>query len=198
MNIVDLNNTFKYDKIVINLNNENCLAFNANTTDYYINLVEPLKNIVYIKMLKASVKTTNAMNNQLTYEKFEPIYVSINDYDRSISYLKSNQVSTSNYYLNNQDFLNNVVSVLTTNTTVFDTAKYFDIIPYSALDFSDVSYGQTSFDWTDPSVYVLNPPEQTLRRLTIQFRDKTFKLFNTSVLTHFNLSICVYFIKNRV
>ena len=198
MNIVDLNNTFKYDKVVINLNNENCLAFNANTTDYYINLVEPLKNIVYIKMLKASVKTTNAMNNQLTYEKFEPIYISINDYDRSISYLKSNQVSTSNYYLNNQDFLNNVVSVLTTNTTVFDTAKYFDIIPYSALDFSDVSYGQTSFDWTDPSVYVLNPPEQILKRLTIQFRDKTFKLFNTSVLTHFNLSICVYFIKNRV
>lgn len=199
MNIVDLNNTFKYDKVVINLNNHNCLAFNANTTDYYINLVEPLKNVVYIKMLKASVKTTTAtMDNQLTYEKFEPIYISINDYDRSVSYLKSNQVSTSNYYLNNQDFLNNIVSVLTTNTTVFDTAKYFDIIPYSALDFSDVSYGQTSFDWTDPSVYVLNPPEQTLRRLTIQFRDKTFKLFNTSVLTHFNLSICVYFIKNRV
>jgi hypothetical protein len=198
MNIVDLNNTFKYDKIVINLNNENCLAFNTNKTDYYVNLVEPLKNVVYIKMLKASIKSTNAMDNQLSYEKFDPIHISINDYERSVSYIKGNKVSTSNYYLTNDDFANNVISILTTNTTVFDAAKYFDIIPYSGVSFSDVTYSQTSIDWSDPSVYILNPPDPNLRRLKIEFRDRTFKLFDTSVLTHFNLSICVYFIKNRV
>jgi hypothetical protein len=47
-------------------------------------------------------------------------------------------------------------------------------------------------------VYILNPPEPNLRRLNIEIRDKSFNLFDTSVLTDFNLSICAYIIKNRV
>jgi hypothetical protein len=57
---VDLNNTFKYDKIVINLNSSNCLEFTSGKTNYYINLVEPLKNVIYIKMIRASVKTNSS------------------------------------------------------------------------------------------------------------------------------------------
>jgi hypothetical protein len=173
MSMVDLNNTFKYDKIVINLNNHNCLQFNTAETNFYVDLVEPIKNIIYVKILKASVLTANAMKSQpLLYEKNEPIYISLNDYNRSISYIKNN--GTFNY------------------------VNYFDIIPYSTDPSSEISYCQTMFDWTDPSVYILNPPEQSLKRLSIQFMDKTFKPFNISVLTHFNLSICVYFIKSRV
>jgi hypothetical protein len=173
MSAVDLNNTFKYDKVVINLNSSNCLMFNASETDFYINLVEPIKNVIYIKILKTSiVSTTSIKNTPLSYEKYDPIYITLNDYYRSNSYIKNNDA--------------------------FDCAKYFDLIPYSYADNSDISYSQTSSDWTDPSVYVLNPPEQILRRLNIQFRDKLFKLFDTSILTHFNLSICIYFIKNRV
>ena len=175
MSTIDLNNTFKYDKVVINLNNHNCLTTNSAETSFYVDLVEPIKNVVYIKILKATILSPNNnpfKSSPLLYEKYEPVYVSINDYNRAVSYIKTN--GTFNY------------------------VNYFDIIPYSDTNYSDVSYGQTSFDWTDPSVYVLNPPEQILKRLNIDFRDKTFKLFDTSVLTHFNLSICVYFIKNRV
>ena len=50
---VDLNNTFKYDKIVINLNSTNCLEFTKDKSDYYINLAEPLKNVIYIKMIRS-------------------------------------------------------------------------------------------------------------------------------------------------
>jgi hypothetical protein len=170
---IDLNNSFKYDKVVINLNNHNCLTINPNETSFHVNLVEPIKNIVYIKLLKASIITTAAIknNDQLLYIKYDPIYISINDYERSQSYLNNNGV--------------------------FDVVKYFDLIPYSTDTFSDISNSHVSFDWTDSSVYILNPPEPNLKRLNIVFRDKYFKTFNTSILTHFNLSICLYYIKNR-
>ena len=173
MNEADLKNTFKYDKVVINLNNHNCLTVDATKTNFYFNLSEPIKNVVYVKILRASILSAGAMKNApLLYERYEPIYIALNDYHRSVSYIKNN--STFNY------------------------ANYFDLIPYSDINYSDISYSQASFDWSDPSVYVLNPPEQSLKRLNIEFRDKSFNLFNTTVLTHFNLSICVYYIKNRV
>jgi hypothetical protein len=170
---INTNNSFKYDKVVINLNNHNCLTINPDETSFYVNLVEPVKNIVYIKILKASIITTADIknNNQLLYIKYDPIYISINDYERSQSYLN-----------NNGDF---------------DVVKYFDLIPYSTDTFSDISNSHVSFDWTDSSVYILNPPEPNLKRLNIVFRDKYFRPFNTSILTHFNLSICLYYIKNR-
>jgi|694.fasta_scaffold01097_2 hypothetical protein len=192
MATVDLNNSFKYDKVVINLNSSNCLVNNPSATNYYINLVEPLRNVIYVKMLKASVLTNNTIVPLLSYNKYDPIYIAVNDYDRSVSYIKSTQVLNSNY------LLNSVPKVLSTSNVVFDTAKYFDIIPYSKETFSEISYSQASFDWTDPSVYILNPPEPNLRRLNIEIRDKSFNLFDTSVLTDFNLSICAYIIKNRV
>jgi hypothetical protein len=197
---VDLNNTFKYDKIVINLNSDNCLYINNNKTNYYINLVEPLKNVIYIKILKASVTTDSAIiNNSLNYKKNDPIYIAINDYDRSLSYIKSIQTTiTSNYYIGST--LTNVVE----NKEVFDSVNYFDLIQFNddiksnSHNHSEISYTQTSFDWSDPSVYILNPPEQSLKRFNIQIKDKTFQLFSTSILLNFNISICVYVIKNRV
>jgi len=193
MNSVDLNNTFKYDKIVINLNSSNCLTIKPNTTDYYINLVEPLKNVIYVKMLNASVLTNSTIVPTLSYNKYDPIYIAVNDYDRSLSYIKSTQISTSNY-----TNANNVMVTKETSNVVFDTAKYFDVIPYSNDTFSTITYSQASFDWSDPSVYILNPPEPNLRRLSIEIRDKQFKPFSTSILTDFHLAICVYVIKNRV
>ena len=72
---VDLNNTFKYDKIVINLNSTNCLEFTKDKSDYYINLAEPLKNVIYIKMIRASVKTSALTT--LSYNKLEDLFFNL-------------------------------------------------------------------------------------------------------------------------
>jgi hypothetical protein len=190
----DLNNTFKYDKIVINLNSTNCLQ-NASDSSYYINLSESLKNVVYIKMLKASVKTS-ALMTTLSYNKFDPIYIAINDYDRSVSYKIFTEITPNTI----KDIITGTVSNTGTNSSniVFHPFNYFDLIPYSTDLYSDISYNQNSFDWSDPSVYILNPPEQNLRRFNIQIKDKNFNFFNNTNLVNFNLSICVYVIKNRV
>ena len=196
----DLNNTFKYDKIVINLNSSNCLQNSPQTTEssYYINLAEPLKNVVYIKMLKASVKT-GALMTTLSYNKFDPIYIAINDYDRSVSYKIFTEITPNT----TKNISTGEVTLTGTNSSniVFNPLNYFDLIPYSndsIVPYSDISYNQNSFDWSDPSVYILNPPEQNLRRFNIQIKDKNFNFFNNTNLVNFNLSICVYVIKNRV
>jgi hypothetical protein len=190
----DLNNTFKYDKIVINLNSSNCLQNASDSSSYYINLSESLKNVVYIKMLKASVKT-GALNTNLFYNKFDPIYIAINDYDRSVSYKIFTEITPNTS-------TDKSTGVVTNNgnssNIVFNPFNYFDLIPYSTDLYSDISYNQSSFDWSDPSVYILNPPEQNLRRFNIQIKDKYFNFFNNINLVNFNLSICVYVIKNRV
>ena len=97
MSSVDLKNIFKYDKIVMNLNDQNCLSINPSETCFYVDLVEPIKNIVFVKILRASITSTTAINttSHLLYKKNDPIHLSINDYDRSLSYLKSIQVSTN-------------------------------------------------------------------------------------------------------
>ena len=190
----DLNNTFKYDKIVSNLNSSNCLQNASDSSSYYINLSESLKNVVYIKMLKASVKT-GALNTNLFYNKFDPIYIAINDYDRSVSYKIFTEITPNTS-------TDKSTGVVTNNgnssNIVFNPFNYFDLIPYSTDLYSDISYNQSSFDWSDPSVYILNPPEQNLRRFNIQIKDKYFNFFNNINLVNFNLSICVYVIKNRV
>ena len=193
----DLNNKFKYDKIVINLNSENCLQ-NLNESSYYINFAEPLKNVVYIKMLKASVKT-GALNANLSYNKFDPIYIAINEYDRSASYKKFTEIIPNT--LKNKDTGEVTYAGTNSSNIVFNPFNYFDLIPYSndsTVPYSDISYNQNSFDWTDPTVYILNPPEQNLKRFNIVIKDKYFNTFSNTNLLNFNLSICVYVIKNRV
>ena len=163
----DLNNKFKYDKIVINLNSENCLQNPINESSYYINLAEPLKNVVYIKMLKASVKT-GALNTNLSYNKFDPIYIAINEYDRSASYKKFTEIIPNT--LKNKDTGEVTYAGTNSSNIVFNPFNYFDLIPYSndsTVPYSDISYNQNSFDWTDPTVYILNPPEQNLKRFNI-------------------------------
>jgi hypothetical protein len=152
-----------------------------------------LRNVVYIKILSITIPNSGSFETEYNMKQYDPIYICLNDYNRSKTYINSVNISTSNY-LNSSG----VTIYKNTSNLLFNTGKYFDYVPYSASDFSTISYTQSSFDWTDPTVYILNPPEPNLRRLNIEIKDKLFNLFNTTTLTGFNLTICVYFMKNRV
>jgi hypothetical protein len=194
MKDADLNNAFKYDKIILSIDGKSCLSTNPDKSSYYLDLLEPLRNVVYIKILSAVIPNSGSFETLYKMNKNDPIYICLNDYNRSKTYINSVNISTSNY-------LNSSGVTLYKNTSnyLFNTAEYFELFIYKAgSSDSTVSYTQASFDWTDPTVYILNPPEPNLRRLNIEIKDKKFNLFNTSTLTGFNLTICVYFMKNRV
>ena len=174
MNEADLNNAFKYDKIILSIDGSSCSTLNSSKASYYIDLLEPLRNVVYIKILSAVIEHSSSIGSQYNYKNLDNIYICLNDYNKSKAYFKKSDLSTT-------------------------VLQYFDSVSYNAgSDFSTKSYTQSSFDWTDPTVYILNPPEPNLRRLDIEIKDKTFNIFNTSTLNNFNLTICIYFMKNRV
>jgi adenine C2-methylase RlmN of 23S rRNA A2503 and tRNA A37 len=50
MKEADLNNAFKYDKIILNIDAKSCLTTNPSNASYYIDLLEPLRNVVYMGM----------------------------------------------------------------------------------------------------------------------------------------------------
>lgn len=195
MNEADLNNAFKYDKIILSIDGKSCLSINPTKSSYYLDLLEPLRNVVYIKILNARIEHSPSILSQYNYKRYDPIYISINNYNRSKTYINSVNIFTSNY-LNSSG----ITIYKDTSNLLFNTAQYFDSLSYSGQgnDFSTLSYTQASFDWTDPTVYILNPPEPNLRRFNIEIKDKKFDLFDTTTLTEFNLTICVYFMKNRV
>jgi hypothetical protein len=169
---VSLDNTKDYDKIIMYINSKNGI-FQNDDFNFYINIDEPIKNIACIKLTNIQVISNTE------YDHDDIFYIELNNYDRVVSYIK------------NAD-------------NDFNVIKYFDNVQYTgevlALSkySSSVSYNSASFDWSDPSVYLLNPPEPSLHRFDITLRDKDYKIINRSNIDSLKLSICLYYIKKNV
>jgi hypothetical protein len=177
--IVDLNNTSEYDKQIIHLDSANGIYNSADAFDFYIKFENPIKNISSVKILEASI-ILNTKNGHRTTLNFDDIYYfELNNYDRVISYKNT--------------------------ATTFNTYKYFDAIQYNHADHNTnhlskfkLFYSLGSSNWTDPTIYTLNPIEQNCTRFTIRIRDKNFNILNKLVEESFKLTICVYTIKKNI
>ena len=172
---VSLDNTKEYDKVVIYINSINGIFQNTTDFKFYINIDEPIKNIAFIKLMNIQVISNYA------YTDDDIFYIELNNYDRVVSYIK------------NPDNDN------------FNVIKYFENVQYtgevllsSAKKSSRVSYNSSSIDWSDPSVYLLNPPEPTLRRFDITLRDKDYQIINKNYIDALKMSICLYYINKNV
>jgi hypothetical protein len=74
----------------------------------------------------------------------------------------------------------------------------FEGVPVINNYISNVSHISSATNFSDPTIYVLNPPEPNLTRFQISLRDKHFKKIAKSDINYLNLSICVYSIKKNV
>ena len=180
--IVDLNNTSEYEKQIIHLDSANGIYNSADAFDFYIKFENPIKNISSVKIIEASI-VLNTIENAITSYRtlnFDDIfYIELNNYDRIF------------YYKNTQ--------------TTFNTYKYFEAISYNHADYHTNAlsrfrnfYSLASSNWTDPTIYTLNPIEQNCTRFTIRIRDKNFNILNKLVEESFKLTICVYTIKKNI
>ena len=176
--IVDLNNTSEYEKQIIHLDSANGIYNSANAFDFYIKFENPIKNISSVKILEASI-VLNTKNSYRTLNFDDIFYIELNNYDRIF------------YYKN--------------TPTTFNTHKYFEAISYNHADYHINAlsrfrnfYSLASSNWTDPTIYTLNPIEQNCTRFTIRIRDKNFNILNKLVEESFKLTICVYTIKKNI
>ena len=176
---VDLNNTNEYDKQVIFLDSKNGTYNDNNSFDFYIKFEDPIKNISNVKIIDASLILKSLASRILNND--EIYYIELNDYHRTFSY----------------------INILDKNMTF----KYFDHIYYNKSDHNEtlgklskfkVSYPATLSNWTDPSLYTLNPIAHNITRFTIKIKDKDLNVLTKEDGDSFNMTICVYTIKKNI
>lgn len=149
---------------------------NASDTHYYIpRLIYLTTAILYFKPVR-----------RISYNSI--FYIELNNYDRVHS------------YINKYNSCNTVVN--------YNTVKYFDTLHYNGTTESSLVlyniknyYSLASSNWTDPTVYILNPPETSCNRFTVTIRDKDFKILRFGDYLDeesFNMTICVYTIKKNI
>ena len=152
------------------------IPINDTETYYYI------PKTIYFKTAVLYFKPVRRITYNSTF------YVELNNYDRVHS------------YINKYDSCNTVVN--------YNTVKFFDTLNYAGATESSLVlykiknyYSLASSNWTDPTVYILNPPETSCNRFTITIRDKDFNILKFGDYLNeesFNMTICDYTIKKNI
>lgn len=161
-----------------NLVSGNYISIPINGTDTYYYIPK----IIYFKTAILYFKPVRRITYNSTF------YVELNNYDRVHS------------YINKYDSCNSIVN--------YNTVKCFDTLNYAGTTESSLVlykiknyYSLASSNWTDPTVYILNPPETSCNRFTITIRDKDFNILKFGDYLNeesFNMTICVYTIKKNI
>jgi hypothetical protein len=152
------------------------IPINDTETYYYI------PKTIYFKTAVLYFKPVRRITYNSTF------YVELNNYDRVHSYIAK------------YDSCNSVVN--------YNTVKFFDTLNYAGATESSLVlykiknyYSLASSNWTDPTVYILNPPETSCNRFTITIRDKDFNILKFGDYLNeesFNMTICAYTIKKNI
>lgn len=68
-----------YDKTLIYLDNSNMIKASVDKCDFYIDILEPIRNVLYIKSVSSSIKFNN------TTQDGNSVYISLNNYNKMMS-----------------------------------------------------------------------------------------------------------------
>jgi hypothetical protein len=169
-----------YNKTIIEIDSTNA-TFNGNVCDFYVDILEPLKNVKCIKLIRSSV--TIKPKQQLAGSAIvddDPIYVIMNGYNRLSSVVNGSIIDSFEMLL-----LSLTKSYGITNSTSFTSTS-------SVTYMNEYTH---SFQEDDISVHVLNPCEPTLKRFNIQLVNKANKVIPKADVDRFKMILCIYTLK---
>ena len=173
------------DKSIIYIDSANAIWNSESVQNFYIDILEPIKNALYISIINATILLTpTSQLNGNVIKDGDQVYINLNEYDR---------ISTN---------INNSM------------VRYFEKIPLNLTDKYELIYLQnanglpaefsfstnyvTSCNINDSHTYVLNPVEPNLKRFNIQIYDKNNKIINKSDIIRFSMTICVYYNRKKL
>lgn len=152
------------DKTLVYINNANSSFLKGS---YITKFLNPIKDVVFIKIIKADIKitekTTKTINSNAIVEG-DNVYLELNDYNRliinfpnsSISFFEAIQIGNENRIYKNE---------------------------YSCM----------SGNYNDVNTYILNPIEANLSRLELRVYDKEGNLIrDAEEIGHLSLTLCIY------
>lgn len=170
------------DYRILIIDSENVIYANNNPNifSFYVNLAQPIRDVYKIKVLHAAVSIVNSNllpSSGAAIKNLDPIYIDINNYNRTNSIIINNGIANNLYYYDSIIIdINKVMqpTVLTENTTMFN-------------NFND-----------NEGDFIIDPIEPQLGRININLYDKTNSLLTKTKINRFLIKICVYFNKKKI
>lgn len=165
--------TIEYKIIIIDSDNVHYINNNTNQYNFYVDILEPLRDVYKIKILydALSIPLSNLTDASKT-KNLDTIYLYLNDYSR---------IKTSLITANNID----------------TDLSYFDSI---TIDLNKIKINQGVNDITmfndfnvNEADYILNPIAPQLNRINIQLRNKKNELVDKTYATRFFMKLCIYY-----
>jgi hypothetical protein len=181
---MDINDILSFDKSIIQIDTNSAIWNDSTNMSFYIDILEPIKNVLYITIIKSSITVLDATENLngSPIIDLDPVYINLNNYNRLISTYTNN---------NNKNILN-----------------YFEIIPLNLTDkypTIHLNYNKISFTNSyvstgtlmDSHLFKLNPIEPNLKRFNIDLYDKNNNILKQSEISRFTMTLCVYYNKKK-
>lgn len=179
------------EKRIVYINSSNCKYIDATKASFFYNLLDPIRDAVYIKIMKAEVIVNPSNNiNNVKIEDGDPIFVNMNNYNR--------------LYASVRDDMSKDPDNDSKNVKCFEcislniTDKYGGgTVPTKLVSFK-TEYTATGCSINDTNTYILDPVEPNLKRLDITLYDKKYNLINKADINVFNMILCIYSNKKKI
>lgn len=170
------------DRTLIYINSSNATFMSNDLCMFYVNMIEILKDVLYIKILRSEViiNPSKTLNGNVINDT-DPIFVNMNDYKRILTTIKKTVGNDDNF--NNCKFFDQI------NLNISE--RFCGrAIPDANISFRNES--STSFNISDPYMLIMNPNENLLNKLQISLYDKNNELIKRSDIIKFNMTVCIY------
>lgn len=170
-----MNNEDKLNKTVLYISSDNASFISNTDFEFNYDLVEPIKNVLYIKLMRTEVflNPSNSINGN-TIQDGDPIFVSIKNHNRMAINIKGNNVKCFEYIL-----LNITEKFGNTNT------------PTKVVSFK-TEYTSPGCHANDVNIVTLNPVEPILAKFEFQLYDKNYNIIPKSAISKFAMTMCIY------
>jgi hypothetical protein len=174
-------NDVTLDKRVVYINSSNATFVDQNNFDFFYNLLEPIRDVVYIKLMKAEVILNPSLPmNGKPVEDSDPIFINLKNYNRLFVNVASKNISCFEYISLNM------------------IEKYgYSTVPNKFLSFKN-EYTATGCTINDTNTFVVNPIDATLNRFDIQLYDKEYVIIPKNSIKAFIMVLCIYSQKKKM
>lgn len=165
----------KLSKTVLYISSSNGTFINSNNFEFYYDLVEPIKNALYIKLMRTEVflNPDSSINGNVIQDG-DPIYVGVKNYNRMAINVAGNNVKCFEY------ILLNITERFGPNPT-----------PNKIVSFK-TEYTSPGCHANDVNIVALNPVEPIIAKFEIQLYDKNFQIIPKASISKFAMTACIY------
>ena len=182
------------DKYIVYIDSRNA-KYNDNTLyDFYIDIQEPIKNVMYIKIMDTNllldihgtVDPEGYINNNIILD-LDPVFINLNEYDRMTANIDTEYAIKC---------FDSITLDKSSNTLEYDVLS--SIPGPSKLNFSSVKdKNNNGFDVDDPNVFIINPMDPGLKRFNIKLLDKNNNIINNDNIERFTMKLCIYYSRKK-